>query len=92
MKLFILVACLLVATLAGANPADYDPFFDNTHDTYHVLASLLSFKQVDTGEGFTPPKPGPNAEACKEVWDKSVPCPSDGKFYGYWGEEQPEYC
>lgn len=85
----ILGIALLGMLAAGINPADYDPFFDNDHDTYHVLAAALPFT---VPQQWTTPTPGPNAEACREVWDKGIPCPSDGKIYGHWGEIQPEYC
>lgn len=81
----LLAGCLLIAVLVGANPADYDPFFDSPHDTYHLLAKILPQDEWKT------PTPGPNAEACRDVWDKGIAC-SDGKFYGNWGELQPEYC
>lgn len=95
MKRIILIVGLITAALMGVNPADYDPFFDNPHDTYHIIAPRLAAKlakQDDGIEGFHTPTPGPNAEACKSVWDNGKPCPVDGKFYGYWGELQPEYC
>lgn len=79
---------------AGLNPADYDPFHDHPRDTFHLIAQVVP--QINNpnraGRPFTVPPPGPNAEACKAVWDKGVPCPVDGKLYGYYGELQPDFC
>jgi hypothetical protein len=44
------------------------------------------------GRPWTAPPKGPNADACHDVWDAGIPCPVDGKLYGYWGELQPEFC
>ena len=94
MKFILLLICLVAAAVSGANPADYDPYHDNDHDTYHLIAAAIPFampQEEETGTWHSPP-PGPNAEACRLVWDKGVPCAVDGKFYGNWGELQPEYC
>ena len=99
---FFLASVVMTALVAGINPNDYDPFHDNPQDTYHVLAA--SFPQTfpkdpsgkhplnGVGRPFVVPPKAPNGDACREVWDKQVPCPVDGKYYGYWGDLQPENC
>ena len=93
-KRFFLLSVLLVAVLSGFNPADYDPFFDHPNSTYNLLAQEVSpyTNPNRMGRPWTQPPKGPNADACRAVWDKPQPCPVDGKFYGQWGELQPENC
>lgn len=104
-KKFFLFAVVLTMLVIGSNPADYDPFHDNPDDTYNLIAANMPFPMPQeyptdghghplNGQGrpFVQPPPGPNADACKSVWDKNIPCPVDGKFYGNWGDLQPENC
>ena len=91
MKYAILLLSCLSALAAGSNRYDYDPYNDNPGSTYALIASVVPLPQDDDPNWHHPPA-GPNAAQCKAVWDKGVPCPVDGKFYGYWGELQPEYC
>lgn len=103
-KAFLMVV-VLDAALIGNNPADYDPFHDNMRDTYHFFAAAVPFPMPQeyptdghghplngAGRSWVQPPKGPNGDACREVWDKQIPCSVDGKFYGYWGDLQPESC
>lgn len=88
------VVLLILSVMIGINPADYDPFLDHPRSTYNLLAQEVSryTNPNRAGRQWTQPPPGPNAEACKSVWDAGVPCKVDGKLYGYWGELQPDFC
>jgi hypothetical protein len=101
-KRVLFTGLLFAALTMGINVYDYDPFHDNPSDTYHVLAAALPqvFPKGPTGKHplngsgrpFVQPPKAPNGDACKEVWDKNIPCKVDGKYYGYWGDLQPENC